>query len=107
MAIDAIAELGASRGDAECERHVELKTEVRSTLHGEAYGPPPVPSMEKRYMLLSPRVRREAEALALQGQATAAAVLLCQFGMVASIFTAPFLMYILEAGLLYLSLIHI
>ena len=47
------------------------------------------------------RVRREAEALALQGQATAAAVLLCQFGMVGSIFTAPFLMYILEAGLLY------
>ena len=101
MSVDALAELGARAGDDECKRHVELKAEARSTLRGECYAPPCFPSLELRYALLSPRVHRAAAELKLAGSSTDASVLLCQFALVASIFTAPFLTKLFEEGLLH------
>ena len=100
LGVDALAELGALAGDEACERHVALKREKRSTVNGECYGPMPFPAMETRYQLLSPRVRARADELKRSGDPDAAAVLLVQFALVASIFTAPFLAHIFERGLL-------
>ena len=100
LGVDALAELGALAGDQACEQHVVLKREKRSTVNGECYGPMPFPAMETRYQLLSPRVRARADELERSGDPDGAAVLLVQFALVASIFTAPFLAHIFERGLL-------
>ena len=100
LGVDALAELGALAGDEACEQHVALKREKRSTVNGECYGPMPFPAMETRYQLLSPRVRARADELERSGDPDGAAVLLVQFALVASIFTAPFLAHIFERGLL-------
>ena len=107
ICIDSLAELGVKLSLADTEllelldEYLELKREARSTTQGECYGPPAFPSQELRYQLLSPRIRKAANELIAQGRRREAAVLRCQFALIASIFTAPFLAFIFDEGLLY------